>query len=260
MFKHSVCPWCYESLSLEQMCKVAVDLGIESIDLVTPQDMPLLKKYDLTCAMVAHPTATAPDGTTIGLIEKSWNRVEYHDALLERYESYLREVAQTGANNVICFSGNRDGMSDSQGLKNCARGLKQLMPVVEELEMTLTIELLNSYVDHPDYMCDHTAWGIDLCDAIGSDHFKLLYDVYHMQIMEGNIIDTIGKHHSYFSHYHTGGVPGRHEIDQRQEINYPAVMSAIVETGYTGYVAQEFIPIDSDPIASLRRAIEICSV
>ena len=260
MFKHSVCPWCYPSLSLEEMCKVAVDLGIESVELLTPDQIPIVQKHGLTCAMVAHPTTVASDGTTIGLIEKAWNRVEYHEALLERYNAYLREVAQTGAKNVICFSGNRDGMNDAEGLKNCAKGFKQLMPVVEELGMTLTIELLNSHVDHPDYMCDHTAWGVELCDAVGSDHFKLLYDIYHMQIMEGNVIETIRNYHSYFSHYHTGGVPGRHEIDERQELNYPAIISAILGTGYTGFIAQEFIPADKNPIASLQRGIEICSI
>ncbi len=161
---------------------------------------------------------------------------------------------------MICFPGNRDGMSDSEGLSNCAKGLRQLMPLAKELGVTVTMELLNSHVDHPDYMCDHTDWGVALCDAMGDNHFKLLYDIYHMQIMEGNVIATIKKRHSYFSHYHTGGVPGRNEIDERQELNYPAIMSAIAETGYTGFVAQEFIPIDSNPIASLRRAIKICSV
>jgi hydroxypyruvate isomerase len=165
-----------------------------------------------------------------------------------------------GAKQVICFSGNRDGMSDAQGLENCAIGLKRLMSLAEKLGVTLVMELLNSKLNHKDYMCDHTAWGVELCKKIGSENFKLLYDIYHMQIMEGDVIATIKSSNKFISHYHTGGVPGRNEIDDTQELYYPAIMRAIADTGYTGFVGQEFIPKRPDKLASLKQGVEICSV
>jgi hydroxypyruvate isomerase len=257
---HSVCYWCYEPMPLETLCIAAKSMGITSIDLVKPEDVPLLKKHGLACAMIANPVTTAPSGQTVGIIEAAWNRPEYHDCLVEIYLPYLASASQAGAKNVICFPGNRDGMDDQTGLKNCAAGIKRLIPTLEQLGLTLTMELLNSAVDHPDYMCDHTAWGVELCDTIGSENFKLLYDIYHMQIMDGNVIATIRKYHRYFSHYHTGGVPGRNEIDETQELNYPAIMRAIAETGYQGFVAQEFVPTHKQPLESLKKAIEICTV
>jgi len=161
---------------------------------------------------------------------------------------------------LICFSGNRRGMDDQEGLKNCAEGLKRIMAIAEKHKVVVTMELLNSKVNHKDYMCDHTAWGVELCKAIGSQNFKLLYDIYHMQIMEGDVMATIKKDHQYFSHYHTGGVPGRHEIDDTQELNYAPIMKAIAETGFKGHVAQEFIPAKEDKIASLKQAVEICDI
>ena len=162
--------------------------------------------------------------------------------------------------NLICFSGNRAGLDDEKGLENCALGLKRIMKLAEEKQVTIAMELLNSRVNHKDYQCDHTAWGVELCQRISSERFKLLYDIYHMQIMEGDLIATIKKHHRHFAHYHTGGVPGRNEIDDTQEIHYPAVMKAIVETGFKGHVAQEFIPKRKDVIASLRQGVGICDV
>jgi hydroxypyruvate isomerase len=161
---------------------------------------------------------------------------------------------------LICFSGNRDGMSDTEGLENCTIGLRRILPLAEELGITLVMELLNSRVDHPDYMCDHSDWGVALCEELASPNFGLLYDIYHMQIMEGDVIATIREKHRHFSHYHTGGVPGRNEIDETQELNYPAIMRAILETGYTGFVGQEFIPKSPDKLASLRQGVEICKV
>lgn len=257
---HSVCRWCYEAISLETLCIEAKKIGIASIDLVTPAELSLLQQHGLTCAMIANPTAIAPTGETVGIIENAFNRIEYHDCLVEAYLPYLKLAADAGAKNVICFSGNRDGMDDQTGLENCAIGIERLLPTVEQLDLTLTMELLNSKVDHPDYMCDHTKWGVALCERIGSGHFKLLYDIYHMQIMDGDVIATIRKHHQHFSHYHTGGVPGRNEIDETQELFYPAIMRAIVATGYQGFVAQEFVPKGAEPLKSLSRAIEICSV
>jgi len=257
---HSVCKWCYKGVSLEDLCKEGKKFGLQSIELLQPADMEVLKKHDLTCAIVANATAKAADGKNVGNIPRGWNRKQYHDVLVEAYEKQIKDAHNVGAKNVICFSGNRDGMDDEEGMKNCAEGLKRLMPLCEKLGMTLTMELLNSKVNHKDYMCDHTEWGAGLCELIGSDNFKLLYDIYHMQIMEGDVIATIEKNHKYISHYHTGGVPGRAEIDETQELYYPAIIRAILKTGYKGFIGQEFIPKRDDKIASLKQGVEICDV
>jgi hydroxypyruvate isomerase len=258
--RHSVCRWCYEEIPLEDFCLAVKEMGIESIELLMPTDFPTLRKHGLSCAIVSFPTGLMPDGTRVGQIEKAFNRIEHHDTLVKIYEPHLRESAAVGAKQVICFSGNRDGMSDAEGLENCVIGLKRLLPLAEELGITLVMELLNSKVDHPGYMCDHTAWGAELCRRTESENFKLLYDIYHMQIMEGDVIATIRANHPYISHYHTAGVPGRNEIDETQELFYPAIMRAIADTGYRGYVGQEFMPKDLDKLASLREGIRICSV
>lgn len=258
--RHSVCRWPYQDIALEDLCRAAVDIGIESIDLLMPEDLPVIARHGLQCAMVSFPTATAPCGTTVGCIEKAFNRLQFHDTLVEIYEPHMRAAAAGGATQVICFPGNREGLNDEQGMDNCAKGIRRLLPLAEELGITLVMELLNSKVDHPDYMCDHTAWGVELCRKLDSEHFKLLYDIYHMQIMDGDVITTIREFHPYFAHYHTGGVPGRNEINATQELFYPAIMQAIVDTGYQGHVAQEFIPKGPDPIESLREAVRICSV
>ena len=257
---HSVCKWCYDGVPFEDLCRASKEMGITSIDLVDPVDFPMLKKYDLASAMVSFPTIAGPGGEKIGSIPHGFNRLENHDLLLQAYTPLLEASAAAGMKKVICFSGNRNGLDDETGLKNCAAGLKKVLPVAEPLGITLVMELLNSKVNHADYMCDHSAWGIELCKATGSENFKLLYDIYHMQIMEGDIIATIKKSHQYFGHYHTGGVPGRAEIDETQELHYPAIMRAIVETGYQGWVAQEFIPKRPDKIGSLRQAVGICDV
>jgi hydroxypyruvate isomerase len=258
--RHSVCKWCYGSTPLEDLCLAAKDIGLESIELLMPDELPTLKKHGLDCAMVSFPTGTTPLGVTVGTIEKAFNKIEHHDTLVEIYEPHLKAAAAGGAKNVIVFSGNRDGLSDEEGLENCVVGLQRLLPLAEQLGITLVMELLNSKVDHPDYMCDHSAWGVALCNRLDSKNFGLLYDIYHMQIMEGDIIRTIRENHRHFVHYHTGGCPGRNEIDDSQELYYPAIMKAIADTGYKGYVGQEFIPLEKDPIASLRRAVETCSV
>ncbi len=256
---HSVCKWCYGSIPLETFCKAASEMGLKSVELLELPDFPTLKKFGLTCAMVSG----VPGGIGSGL-----NRVENHDKILAFYEDVAPKVAAAGFKNIICFSGNRAGMSNEQGLENCAKGLKRIAPVCEKHGVVAVMELLNSRVDHPDYMCDHTAWGVELCKRVGSEHFKLLYDIYHMQIMDGDVIRTIRGDkdkgieaaHPYIAHYHTGGVPGRHEIDETQELYYPAIMKAIVETGYKGFVAQEFIPARKDILASLRQGVGICDV
>lgn len=257
---HSVCKWCYKDISLEDLCVAGKDIGLQSIELLNPEDIPTIRKHGLTCAMMSYPTAKTPDGKKVGGIANAWNRVEHHDTLVTAYEQLLQQSADLGIKNVICFSGNRDGMDDETGLKNCVTGLKRIMPTAEKLGITISMELLNSKVNHKDYMCDHSQWGVDLCEATGSENLKLLYDIYHMQIMEGDVIATIQKQHEYFSHYHTGGVPGRAEIDETQELNYPAIARAIADTGYTGFIGQEFIPKREDKIASLRQGVEICTL
>ncbi|HEX8549195.1 MAG TPA: TIM barrel protein [Cytophagaceae bacterium] len=248
---HSVCRWCYGSIPFEDLCRDAKAMGIKSIELTGPDEWPIQKKYGLTCAM--------PWGGDTG-IDKGFNDLANHEELIKKMAAHIPKVAAAGYDKLICFSGNRNGMSDEVGLENCAIGLKKLMPVAEKHKITIVMELLNSKVDHKDYMCDHTAWGAALCDKVGSEYFKLLYDIYHMQIMEGDVIATIKKYHKYIAHYHTGGVPGRNEIDERQELYYPAIMKAILETGYKGYVAQEFIPKDPKPMDSLKKSISICDV
>lgn len=260
---HSVCKWCYKKISLDDLCTAGKEFGLGSVELLMPEDFATLKKHDMDCAMVSFPSAEYEIGgekKKIGNIPNAFNRVEHHDALVELYEPLIKASAEAGFTNVICFSGNRDGMDDEVGLKNCAEGLKKLMPLCEKQGVTLSMELLNSKVNHKDYMCDHSAWGAELCEAIGSENFKLLYDIYHMQIMEGDVIATIQDRNQYFSHYHTGGVPGRAEIDETQELYYPAIVQAIVETGYDGWIGQEFIPKREDKIASLKQGVEICTV
>ncbi|HRQ91114.1 MAG TPA: TIM barrel protein, partial [Bacteroidia bacterium] len=218
---HSACKWCYKDISLDDLCTAGKEFGLGAIDLLGPDDFPTLKKHGMHCPMVSNPTAEVEIGgekRKIGTIPHAFNRIEHHDTLVEIYEPLIAASAAAGFKNVICFSGNRDGMDDEEGLKNCAVGLKRLMPACEKHGVTLTMELLNSKVNHKDYMCDLSSWGAALCDEIGSEHFKLLYDIYHMQIMEGDVIATIRERHRYFSHYHTGGVPGRAEIDETQEL------------------------------------------
>jgi hydroxypyruvate isomerase len=258
--RHSVCRWCYGGVALEELCQAGVKFGLQSIELLQPDEIATIRKFDLTCAIVSNPSAKADDGQTVGGINFGWNRPQYHGVLTEIYKQQLKKCADLGLKNLICFSGDRNGMDDQEGLDNCAKGLKELLPLAEQLDITLTMELLNSKVDHHDYMCDHTEWGAALCEKIGSGHFKLLYDIYHMQIMEGDVIATIRKHHAWISHFHTGGVPGRNEIDETQELYYPAIMRAIVETGYAGFVGQEFIPKRADKLASLQQGVTICSV
>jgi hydroxypyruvate isomerase len=256
---HSVCKWCYNAVSLEDLCKAAAGIGLHSIELLELKDIPTLKPYNLTCAMVSG----VPGGINQGL-----NRKENHDKIVAFYEEAAPKVAALGCQNIICFSGNRDGMSDEQGLENCAIGLKRIAPILEKHKVVAVMELLNSKIDHKDYMCDHTNWGVELCKRAGTDRFKLLYDIYHMQIMEGDVIRTIRGDKSrgiesaapYIAHYHTGGVPGRAEIDDSQELYYPAIMKAIVETGHKGFVAQEFIPKRADKLASLKQGVQICDV
>lgn len=249
--KHSVCKWCYPDISLEELCRAGKEIGLQSIELLGPGDWPILKEHGLSCAM--------PNGAEIGLTE-GFNDPRNHDELASNYEAVIPQVAEAGFDKIICFSGNRNGMDDETGLKNCEEGIKRILKTAEQHDVILTMELLNSKIDHPDYQCDNTPWGVELCKRVGSDHFKLLYDIYHMQIMEGDVIRTIQENHEYIAHYHTGGVPGRNEIDSSQELNYPAIVRAIVETGYEGYIGQEFIPTWEDELKALEEGIQICDV
>ncbi len=248
---HSVCQWCYGSIPLEDFLKSLNALGVTAIDLIGPKDYSLLKKYNIHNSMC--------NGAEISLTE-GWNDLKYHETLIKNYKEMIPIVAEAGYSNLICFSGNRRGMDDAVGLKNCVEGLKQILPLAEKHGVMIQMELLNSKVNHPDYMCDHSEWGVELCKQLESDSFKLLYDIYHMQIMEGDVIRTIQEHHQYFGHYHTGGNPGRNEIDETQELYYPAIMKAILETGFKGHVAQEFVPTWEDKIAALKQGVTICDV
>ena len=248
--RHSVSKWCFGDYELGEFCEICKKIGIESVELLDPKDWPVVQQHGLTVAMA--------QGAGLG-IDRGFNDPNLHDELVASYEKVIPMVAEAGLTNLICFSGRRNGVTDLQGWENCAKGLKRLMPTAEKYKVVLTMELLNS-VGHKDYLCDHTVWGAELCRRVGSPNFKLLFDIYHMQIMEGNIIEHIQKYHEYFSHIHTGGNPGRAEIDETQELYYPAIMRAIVETGYKGFVGQEFVPRQADKIASLEKCIRICDV
>ena len=251
---HSVCRWTYNHLTLENLCKTVQNIGFKAIDLVGPKEWKILKSFGIDSSMC--------NGAEISLVE-GWNDKQYHNTLVKNYAAYIDLVAEAGYKNLICFSGNRNGMDDKTGLKNCAAGLKKIMGAAEKRGVTIQMELFNSKINHKDYMADKSDWGIELCKEIGSPNFKLLYDIYHMQINEGDVIRTINNHHEYFGHYHTAGVPGRNEIDDTQELFYPAIMQAIAKTGYTGYVAQEFIPTgtnDKEKLLALRKAVKICDV
>lgn len=247
---HSACQWCYNDMPLEDLLKELQQLGVKAIDLIGPKDWPLLKKYDIHCSMC--------NGAEISLTE-GWNDPQYHQQLIKQYSAIIPQVAEAGYTNLICFSGNRRGMNDYVGLQNCVDGLSKIIPLAEKHGVVIQMELFNQ-VDHPDYMCDSSLWGIELCKHLGSENFKLLFDIYHMQIQEGDIIRSIQKYHQYFGHYHTAGVPGRHEIDETQELYYPAIMKAILATGYKGHVSQEFIPTWDDKIAALKDAVIRCDV
>jgi len=248
--KHSVSYWCFGKYPLDEFSKICKEIGIQSIELLDPKDWPVVQKHGLTCAMA--------QGAGMG-IDNGWNNPELHDKLVESYEAVIPQVAQAGLTNLICFSGRRRGLTDEQGWENCEKGLKRIIQTAEKHKVVLIMELLNSF-GHRDYQCDRTSWGVELCKRIGSENFKLLYDIYHMQIMEGNIIDIMTKNIKYIGHIHTGGNPGRNEIDETQELYYPAIMKALVKTGYKGFVGQEFVPKAADPLASLRRCIGICDV
>ena len=248
---HSVCRWCYNGIPLDELCAKAKEIGIKGIDLCGPKDWPTLQKYGMHSPMC--------NGAEINLVD-GFNDKQFHEKLIKNYTEMIPLVEKNGYTNLICFSGSRRGKDDETGWSNCVEGLKPLVALAEKHNVVLVMELLNSKINHKDYQCDRTSWGVELVKRINSPNFRLLYDIYHMQIDEGDVIRTINDNHQYICHYHTGGVPGRNEIDETQELYYPAIMQAIVATGHKGYVAQEFIPKYEDKIASLRKAVQICDV
>lgn len=248
---HSVARWCFNDFDIETLCSEAKKIGITGIDLVGPKDWPVLKKHNLVSTMC--------NGAELNLVD-GFNDQKFHEQLIKNYTEMIPLVAEAGYKNLICFSGNTRGKTDEEGWNNCVLGLQKLIPLAEKHNVILVMELLNSKINHKDYQCSKTSWGVELAKRINSENFKLLYDIYHMQIDEGDVIRTIQENHKYIVHYHTGGVPGRNEIDETQELNYSAIMKAIANTGFTGFVGQEFIPKQKDKIASLKKAIAICDI
>lgn len=255
--KHSVCRWCYGSIPFEELCQGVKDIGMASIELTGPKEWPILKQYGLTCAIG---WGEWPKG--MGL-HNFFNNPKNHEELIKLYEELIPQAAANGIKNLICFSGNRNGMTDLMGMMNCAKIIRKLIPTCEKNGVILTMELLSSKDSHPDYMCDTIEWGVALCEMVNSESFKMLYDIFHMQSMHGDHIRNVRRYGKYISHYHTGGMPGRKEIDNTQEIYYPAVVKAIIDSGYKGYLGQEFVPTPKDKegmLASLKRCVEICDV
>ena len=252
---HSVCQWTYNHIPLEELCVEVKKIGIGAIDLIAPKDWPMLKKYGLYSSMCYIAGKVS--------LTEGWNNKTFHPQLIKDFSETIPLVKEAGYKNLICFSGNRKGMDDETGMNNCVEGLKQIIGLAEKNGVMIQMELLNSKVDHKDYMCDKTPWGVELVKRISSPNFKLLYDIYHMQIDEGDVIRSIQNYNQYIGHYHTGGVPGRHEINESQELYYPAIMDAIVKTGFKDYVAQEFIPTgktNDEKIAALKDAVRRCDV
>jgi hydroxypyruvate isomerase len=248
--KQSVSRWCYQKIALDELCKRGAEMGLKAIDLLEVAEWDVPRRYGLICSM-----GYAGGGD----IPHAMNRTENHAKIEEAFRKNIPIAAKAGVPNVITFSGNRAGMSDDEGAKNTITGLNRVKKIAEDHGVTICLELLNSKVDHHDYMCDHTAWGVRVMEAVNSPRVKLLYDIYHMQIMEGDLIRTIQENIRWLGHFHTGGVPGRHELDNTQEVHWDAVMRGIAEKNFTGYVAHEFVPT-RDPLTSLREAVELCDV
>jgi len=248
--KQSVARWCYQKMALDDLCRAGADMGLKAIDLLNVNEWDVPRKYGLICAM------GYAGGGDIG---NAMNRLENHDKIVQAFTENIPLAAKMGVANVITFSGNRKGMPDDQGADNCIIGLNRVKKIAEDHGVTICVELLNSKLNHPDYMCDHTAWGVSVMRAVNSPHVKLLYDIYHMQIMEGDLMRTIQTNIEWIGHFHTGGVPGRHELDNTQEVQWDGVMRGIVASKYQGYVAHEFIPV-RDPMTSLRQAVDLCDV
>ena len=246
----SVCRWCYKEMTVDQLSQTAASLGMKGVDLLNVDEWEIPRKYGLICTM-----GYAGGGT----IPEAMNRVENHAAIEAAFQKNIPLAAKAGVPNVITFSGNRKGMSDEEGARNTVIGLNRVKKIAEDNGVNICLELLNSKVNHPDYMADHTAWGAQVMHEVNSPRVKLLYDIYHMQIMEGDLIATIQANIGVIGHFHTGGVPARHQLDHNQEVQWDGVMRGIADTGYQGYVAHEFLPT-IDPVTALRQAVELCNV
>lgn len=251
--KQSVCAWCFKPMPIAELAAAAAAMGLKSVELVDPKDWPILKQHGLVCAITS----------SHGFV-KGWNHLENHGYCEQIINDAIEVTAAAGFPNVITFSGMRDGIDDAEGKRNTIAGLKKVIGLAEKKKVNLCIEMLNSRVNvemkgHPGYQCDKMDWAKDVCDAVGSPRMKILFDIYHVQIMQGDVITRIRELKDYTAHYHTAGVPGRNDLDETQELNYPPIMQAIVETGYQGYVGQEFIP-KGDKIAALRQAARLCDV
>ncbi len=247
--KQSAARWCYPKIAIDDLCRQAAELGLAGLDLVDEKDWPTCRKYGLVPAIVSG----------AGTIPVAWNRQENHDQLEKDMRGNIAKAVAAKVPNVITFSGNRKGLADDAGRDTCILGLKRVAKIAEDSGVTICLELLNSKVNHKDYQCDHTAWGVDVVKAVGSPRVKLLYDIYHMQIMEGDVLRTIRDNIQYIGHFHTGGVPGRHELDDTQELNWRTIAQAIADLKFEGYFAHEFVPL-KDPMTSLKQAITICTV
>jgi hydroxypyruvate isomerase len=250
----SVSGWCYPKIPLDHLCAFAVEIGLKGVDLLTPNDYEVPKRYGLRCTMGYVGDEQFEEHSN------ALNRSENHDEIERVFRSSIPRAAKAGVANVITFSGQRHGMSDEEGLRNTVAGLNRLKKLAEDNGINICLELLNSKVDHPDYMGDHTAWGVRVMEEVNSPNVKLLYDIYHMQIMEGDLIATIRRNIQWIGHFHTGGVPGRHELDDSQEVNWVGVMRSIAATNFSGYVAHEFLPTAADPLKSLSQAVDLCNV
>ncbi len=248
--RQAACRWCYQQLSLDELCAAGAQMGLFGIDLLNPDEYDIPRRYGLICTM-----ARAGGGTIV----EGLNRLEHHAAIEAGFRTNIPLAAKAGIPNVITFSGTRRGMSDDEGAHNTVTGLNRVKKIAEDNGVTICMELLNSKVNHPDYMADHTAWGVRVMEEVNSPNVRLLYDIYHMQIMEGDLIATITKNMQWMGHFHTGGVPGRHELDDHQEVQWDGVMRAIAGAGFKGYVAHEFVPT-RDPLTSLREAVVRCDV
>jgi hydroxypyruvate isomerase len=247
--KQSVSRWCFAKIPMEDFCREVSRLGLVGIDLLGPAEWAVVQKFGLV------PTLGSPGGKAGPL-----NRKENHEVIEKQFREAIEKAAAAKVPNLIIMSGNRAGMSDQEGLDNCVAGLNRIKPIAEDKGVTIVLELLNSKVDHKDYMADRTAWAVEAIKRVNSPRIKVLYDIYHMQIMEGDVIRTIRQNIQYIGHFHTGGNPGRHEIDETQELNYRAIAQAIVDAGFTGYFAHEFVPARPEPLKSLAQAVEICDV
>jgi hydroxypyruvate isomerase len=252
--KQSLVWWCYKKYwDIDAMARFAKGLGCQSVELGDPKDWPVLKKHGLTCAI------TGSHG-----FEKGMNNPKYQEMCIDKMRRSIDASAEGGIPSVITFTGFREDIPDDVGLKNCVAGFKKIVGHAEEKKVTLCLEMLNSRVNeemkgHPGYQGDHTDYCIDIIKQVGSPRLKLLFDIYHVQIMDGDVIARLRKYAEYIGHVHTAGVPGRRELDDQQEINYPPIMRALVDIGYKGYVGQEFIPT-RDPAKGLREAVALCDV